>query len=104
MHALFVNFSVPDKAPEEVTELFEPLVPSFGNLPGNLAKIWLADTTVGRYGALYLWHSSEDMEAYLASDLWQSVQNHAAFTDFDVRGFAVIEEFTKATQPALTIV
>jgi heme-degrading monooxygenase HmoA len=104
MHALFVNFSVPDKAPEEVTELFEPLVPSFGNLPGNLAKIWLADTTAGRYGALYLWQSSEDMEAYLASDLWHAVQSHPAFTDFDVRDFTVIEPFTKATQPALNIV
>lgn len=104
MHALFVNFSVPEKSPDEVIELFEPLVPSFGNLPGNLAKIWLADTDAGRYGALYLWQSAEDMETYLASDLWQSVQSHPAFADFDVRDFTVIEPFTKATQPALTIV
>ena len=104
MHALFVNFSVPEKTPDEVTELFEPLVPSFSNLSGNLAKIWLADTDAGRYGALYLWHSSEDMDTYLASDLWQAVQGNPAFTDFDVRDFAVIEPFTKATQPVLTIV
>ena len=104
MHALFVNFSVPGKTPDEVTELLEPLVSSFGNLPGNLAKIWLADTDAGRYGALYLWRSAEDMETYLASDLWQTVQSHPAFTDFDVREFAVIEPFTKATQPVLTIV
>lgn len=104
MHALFVNFTVPDKTPDEVIELVEPLVPSFANLPGNLAKIWLADTDAGRYGALYLWREADDMNAYLASDLWQAVKDHPAFADFDVRPFAVIEPFTKATQPALTVV
>jgi heme-degrading monooxygenase HmoA len=103
MHALFVNFSVPEKSPDEVVELFEPLVPSFANLPGNLAKIWLADTEAGRYGALYLWQTSEDMDAFMESDLWRGVQSHPAFADFDVRDFAVIEPFTKMTQPALTI-
>jgi heme-degrading monooxygenase HmoA len=106
MHALFVNFAVPEKTPHEVIDLFTPLVPAFANLPGNLAKIWLADTDTdtGRYGALYLWHDREDMDAFIASDLWRSVQDHPALTDFEIRHFAVIEPFTKATQPALTIV
>ena len=104
MHALFVNFTVPDKSPDEVLELFQPLVPSFADIPGNLAKIWLADAGAGRYGALYLWRDSEDMQAYLDSDLWQAVQDHPAMADFDVRRFTVIEPFTKATQPGLTIV
>lgn len=104
MHALFVNFTVPGRSAEEVIELVEPLVPSFANLPGNLAKIWLADTAAGRYGALYLWREPEDLQDFLASDLWQAVVDHPAFTDFDVRPFAVIEAFTKATQPGLTIV
>jgi heme-degrading monooxygenase HmoA len=104
MHALFVNFTVPDKSPDEVIELFEPLVPSFANLPGNLAKIWLADTEAGRYGALYLWRDGQDMQEFLDSGLWQAVRDHPALTGFDVRRFAVIEPFTKATQPELTIV
>jgi heme-degrading monooxygenase HmoA len=104
MHALFVNFAVPEKSPDEVIELFTPLVPAFANLPGNLAKIWLADTAAGRYGALYLWHDREDMDAFIASDLWRSVQDHPALTDFEIRDFAIIEPFTKATQPQLTIV
>jgi heme-degrading monooxygenase HmoA len=104
MHALFVNFTVPAKSPDEVIELFEPLVPSFSQLRGNLAKIWLADADASRYGAVYLWHQRDDMEAFLASDLWQAVKNHPALADFDVRQFEVIEPFTKATQPGLAIV
>lgn len=104
MYALFVNFAVPEKSPDEVIEAFTPLVPAFANLPGNLAKIWLADTDAGRYGALYLWRTRDDMDAFMAGDLWRSVQDHPALTDFDVRDFAVIEPFTKATQPVLTIV
>lgn len=88
----------------EVIELVEPLVPSVANLPGNLAKIWLANAGANRYGGVYLWRESGDMEAFLASDLWQAVKNHPAFADFDVRPFSVVEPFTKATQPALTIV
>jgi quinol monooxygenase YgiN len=104
MHALFVNFSVPGKTPDEVLELVEPQVSAFANIPGNLAKIWLADTEAGRYGALYLWRDSEALQTFLASELWQAVKNNPAFSDFDVRPFTVIEPFTKQTQPALTIV
>lgn len=104
MHSLFVNFTVPEKSADEVMELLEPLVPSFADLPGNLAKIWLADTDAGRYGALYLWSDGAAMQAYLSSDLWQAVQSHPAFADFDVRRFEVVEPFTKATQPGLAIV
>ena len=104
MYALFVNFTVPDKTADEVVQLVEPLVPSFANLPGNLAKIWLADAEAGRYGAVYLWRDAPGMEAFLASDLWHAVENHPAFADFDVRPFTIIEPFTKATQPVLTIV
>jgi quinol monooxygenase YgiN len=104
MHALFVNFTVPEKSPDEVIELFRPVVPSFANLPGNLAKIWLADTAAGRYGALYLWRDHEDMDTYMASDLWRAVQDDPALTDFEIRDYTVIEPFTKETQPGLTIV
>lgn len=104
MYVLFVNFTAPDKTPDEVIQLVEPLVPSFANLPGNLAKIWLADGDANRYGGIYLWRDEADMEAYLRSDLWNAVQHHPAFADFDVRQFEVIEPFTKATQPVLTIV
>jgi heme-degrading monooxygenase HmoA len=104
MHALFVNFSVPGKTAEEVIELVEPQVPAFADIPGNLAKIWLADVEAGRYGALYLWRDPESMQAFLASELWRAVKSNPAFADFDVRPFTVIEAFTKATQPALTIV
>lgn len=104
MYALLINFTVPDKSADEVVELFEPLVPAFADLPGNLAKIWLADPDSRRYGGFYLWRDSEACRSFLESDLAQAVRNHPAFADFEMREFTVIEPFTKATQPALTIV
>jgi quinol monooxygenase YgiN len=104
MRALFVNFNVPGKSVDEVVELMEPFVPAFSDLPGLLAKIWLADADDNRYGALYLWRDEEALDDFLASDLWKSVGSNPAFANFDIRPFAVIEDFTKATQPGLVIV
>jgi quinol monooxygenase YgiN len=104
MHALFVNFNVPGRSVDEVVELLEPLVPAFSELPGMLAKIWLADGDGNRYGALYLWRDQEALEDFMASELWKSVGSHPALTNFDVRPFTVVEDFTKATQPGLVIV
>lgn len=103
MQALFVNFKVPGKSLDEVAEMIEPLVPAFSDLPGLLAKIWIADPDTNRYGALYLWRDEESRDAFLASELWAGVQAHPNLANFDVRPFAVIEEFTKQTQPVLNI-
>jgi hypothetical protein len=104
MQALFVNFNVPGKSVEGVVELLEPLVPAFSELPGLLAKIWLANGDDNRYGALYLWRDQEALDNFLASDLWKNVGSHPALANFDIRPFAVVEDFTKATQPGLVIV
>ena len=104
MRALFVNFNVPGKSLEDVVGLLEPLVPAFSELPGMLAKIWLASGDDNRYGALYLWRDQEALDSFLASDLWKDVEAHPSLANFDIRPFDVVEDFTKATQPHLVIV
>jgi len=104
MQALFVNFNVPGKSLDDVVELLGPLVPAFAELPGMLAKIWLASSGENRYGALYLWRDQEALDNFLASDLWSSVKAHPSLANFDIRPFDVVEDFTKETQPGLVIV
>ena len=104
MHALFVNFNVPGASMEDVVEMLEPLAPAFAEVPGLLAKIWLANGQDNRYGALYLWRDEAAAETFLASDLWKGVEAHPSLANFDIRPFAVVEDFTKMTQPGLVIV
>jgi heme-degrading monooxygenase HmoA len=104
MQALFVNFNVPGKSVEDVSSCWNRSSPRFSELPGLLAKIWLANGDDDRYGALYLWRDQEALDSFLASDLWKSVGSHPSLANFDVRPFAVVEDFTKATQPGLVIV
>jgi len=104
MQALFVNFNVPGKDLDDVAEMVEPLVSAFSDLPGMLAKIWITNPEKNLYGAVYLWRDEESVANFLASELWQSVLATPEFANFDVREYAVIEHFTKETQPALTIV
>lgn len=104
MKGVFVNFNVPGKELAEVAEMFEPLVPAFSDLPGLKAKIWIADPDNNRYGAFYLWRDEESVQQFLGSELWKSVEDHPQLANHDVRVFDVIEQFTKATQPDLTIV
>ena len=104
MHILIVEFQVPGKHPGEVHDFLEPLVPAFADLPGLLAKVWMADAGADAYGAVYLWRDQESAAAFLASELWRTVETLPGLADVQARPFACIEDFTKITQPVLALV
>lgn len=104
MKVLVVNFNVPGKGLGEVAEMMEPLVPAFSNLPGMLAKIWIADEPTNTYGAVYLWRDDEALAAFVSSELWAGVRAHPALANMSEKSFDCIEAFTKETQPVLSIV
>ena len=104
MHVVIVDFRVPGKTLEEVHDFLEPLVPAFADLPGLLAKIWIADPASSTYGAVYLWRDEDVAAGFLASELWKAVETTDGLEGVRARSFACVEDFTKATQPELVIV
>ena len=79
------------------------MAPAFAELPGLLAKVWLADPATNTYGGVYLFRDRKAREAYAASELFATV---AAFPHFDgitSRDFAVYDDLTHITQPGLEV-
>lgn len=104
MKVLIVNFNVPGASLEEVAEKFEPMVPAFANLPGMLAKCWIANEEENTYGAVYFWRDDEALERFQASELWASVRSNPLIANMSEKTFDCIEAFTKETQPVLQLV
>ena len=48
--------------------------PTFANLPGLLAKIWLRDPESNTYGGLYLWDDQEAYERYIKGEVFKCDQ------------------------------
>ena len=101
MHVQIVTYGLHGMTEGEYIDIATRLAPRFASLPGLLAKVWLESPADGVYGAVYLWEDREAMERFLATDLFEGT--NPDFADFGSDDFSVLENLTRATQPALTV-
>jgi heme-degrading monooxygenase HmoA len=102
MHVQVVTYALEGIQEDEYLDISNELAPSFSNIPGLQAKIWLDDPDRGRYGAVYFWEDKESMERFLRSNLFEGT--NPEFTHVESEGFAILENLTAQTQPVLDIV
>lgn len=102
MHVLIINFRLAGMDEEGYRAAGAELAPAFAELPGLLAKVWLAPAD-GVYGGVYLFRDREAMEGYLASELFATVAATPAFADISSRDFPVYEDLTRITAPGLPV-
>ena len=104
MHAVIVTFRLRGIAHEEFTEFATGVAPAFADIPGLVAKVWLADAHTGAYGGFYLFEDADAAVAYLRSELFdQAVTTNPLFTEVAVRRAAVIDAATAVTTPGLAV-
>jgi hypothetical protein len=77
------------------------LAPEFTAWPGLLGKWWLADSSSGTYGGVYVFASSRDADLSRDTDLFRGMVANPALKDVSVREFDVLDEPTAVTAPAL---
>ena len=102
MHVQVVTYVLEGIQESEYLDISNEIAPSFSNIPGLQAKLWLDDPDRGRYGAVYLWEDKESMERFLRSNLFEGT--NPEFSNVESEGFAVLENLTAQTQPVLDIV
>jgi hypothetical protein len=102
VHVLIIEFRLTGIDEEGYRAAAAEMAPAFAELPGLLAKVWLAPAD-GTYGGVYLFRDRESMEGYLASDLFATVAAFPHFTDITSRDFGVYEDLTRVTEPGMTI-
>ncbi len=102
MHAQIVEFRLRNMTPEGYAEMCDQLAPAFGDVPGLLAKVWLADPEENRFGGFYLWEGIRRMRAFGDSELSRAVATHPNLADFTSRELAVLERPTRLTARPLS--
>jgi heme-degrading monooxygenase HmoA len=98
MHVQIIEFHLSDMSEAAYIEACEQLAPAFAEVPGLLAKVWLADRATGTYGGVYLFRDRAAMEAFRASELFAGVAASPHFVDMGAQDFAVLEGPTAVTQ------
>jgi hypothetical protein len=77
-----VQFQLAGIGPAEYEATAERIAPAFANLPGLIAKAWLADPDENTYGGVYLWTDRAAAEAYADGELLAEARRNPAFAGF----------------------
>ena len=104
MHAQVVTFGLNGITEEQFREARGADAPTFANLPGLLAKIWLRDPETNTYGGLYLWADQEAYERYIKGEVFGSIQANPGLKNVESRDFGVFEDLSAITAPKLRAV
>ncbi len=97
MRVLVVTFGFEGMSAEELAAVSEELAPQFAAIPGCLEKTWLLDRGARRCGGVYKFADEASLRAYQGSELWAGVEANAAFSDFSVAVYEVMESATAIT-------
>ena len=104
MRVKIINFNLLDMTEDGYAEACDQLAPTFAELPGLQAKIWLGDPATNTYGGVYLFADRDAADEYAASELFRTVGTFPNLTNITVRDFAVDEDSTRRTQPSVEVV
>jgi quinol monooxygenase YgiN len=78
----------------------ELLAPRFRQLPGLVAKVWLANADTNTYGGLYTWRDRAALEQYRASETYAQLISNPHLVELSDREFAILPRPTQVTAPA----
>jgi len=92
MHIQVVNFKLQGLSHEQYMKACkEQFAPAFRDMPGLISKVWLSNPETNTYGGVYTWRDKAAADAYLASDLFRSIQNHPNLTEVTSTNFGVLD-------------
>ena len=101
MHAQIITFELNGITEDQFRDAGASDAPTFADLPGLLAKIWLRDTEKNTYGGLYLWDNQDAYEAYIKGDVFNAIRTDQNLKSFESRDFGVFDELSSRTMPKL---
>ena len=98
MQVLIVEFGLSGITAEELEAGAPDLAPAFAAIPGCIEKTWLSEPASNTFGGVYKFEDRAALDAYLASELFASVQSNPAFTNVKARAFGVMARATEITR------
>ena len=102
MHGVLITF----ESTAEMDDLKGPFTDyanALHGMVGLVCKTWIRDGST--LGGFHIFTSREDADAYLGSDLAAGLIANEAFSEFQIRHFDVLDEFSAITgSPEKTLV
>ena len=103
MHLQVITYRTPEVSDAEFNEANLEFAEMMKDVPGLLTKVWLKSDEAGVYGGVYLWRDHDACVAFLASELYASIEADDSLSDIVARDYSVNEGMTKMTQPTLQV-
>lgn len=98
MYLQIITFRLNDMAPEEFAAINDHVATQYGEVPGLISKIFLADPDDDHaYGGVYLWETRQHAERYLQAGLAKLLVDDPRFIDLHTRVMAVLPGPTSVT-------
>lgn len=95
MHGILITFSTATPT-IDLKDPFTEFANELEKIDGFISKAWLQESA-SVVGGFYLFRDPESADAYLASDMVAGLQGNAAFSDFQVRRFDILDELSAIT-------
>ena len=103
MHAQMITFGLNGITEEQFHEACGADAPTFANLPGLLAKVWLRNPATNTYGGLYLWADQETYEGYIKGEVFNAIKTNQNLANVESRDFGVFDDLSAVTTPKLRV-
>jgi hypothetical protein len=103
MHAQVITFQLKNLSHDDYAKSCVEGAPILAQQPGLIAKVWLASPETNTYGGMYTWRDRQSMDAFMQSDLVQSLATDPSIVGLTSRNYAVLEEPTRVTAGILAV-
>ena len=90
---LQINFKYSVSA-DDFEQAVNPLAKPISEVKGLRWKVMMHNEETAEAGGIYLFDDADSVSAFLAGPLVAQVTSHPALSDFSVKQFGIMEEFT----------
>jgi hypothetical protein len=94
---LQINFKY-NVAAAEFEQAVNPLAKPISEVNGLLWKIMMHNEETAEAGGVYLFENVASLEAFLSGPIVAQVTSHPALSDFSVKQFGIMKDFTAITR------
>ena len=84
--------------PDEYSDAVAPLADPISDTPGLLWKVWIVNPEEREAGGIHLFADQMSLDAYAGGEIVNTVLNHPALSEFSVKTFDVMQEYSRKTR------
>ena len=92
-----VNFKF-NVTPEQLVEAEAPLADPISKVPGLLWKVWIINPETQLAGGIHFFADQKSLDDYAGGEIIAGILSHPALSDFDVKAFDVMDEYSFKTR------